>query len=293
MSEEAVLVEKKDHGVALLSLNRPQTLNSWNDDMRNGLFYRLDALGADPEVRVIVITGVGRAFCAGADMGGLDAQSSGKDDAFAGQARKEPHKGLMTHPATIPKPVIACINGPAAGLGLAIACSCDFRFAAKDAKLTAAFSKLGLVAEHGLAWAVPHLVGTGNAMMFLMSSDVVTGQEAKEMGLVQKVFDKDVVLQETLAYATKLATTIPSNNLAVIKQQVYRQPLMERDDAMRSANRLMVASLTKNPDYAEGVQAFLKKRAPNFGPLDPNNKVIQAAEKEFGIHVGKRFGSKL
>merc|ERR1711907_574138 len=105
-------------------------------------------------------------------------------------------------------------------------------------------------------------------------------------GLVQKVFDKDVVLQETLAYATKLATILPSNNLAVIKQQVYRQPLMERDDAMRSANRLMNASLSGNPDYAEGVQAFIKKQTPKFGPMDPDNKIIKTAEKEFGVHIG-------
>merc|ERR1711971_1327216 len=159
--------------------------------------------------------------------------------------------------------VIAAINGPAAGLGLAVVCSCDFRFAARDAKLTSAFSKLGLVAEHGLSWALPHFVGTGNAMRMLMSSDVVTGEEALQMGLVQRCFDKADVLQETVAYARNLAVTVPTNNLAVIKQQVWRHPLMERDDALASSNRLMNVSTKNNPDYEEGVRAFMSKKPAN------------------------------
>lgn len=281
---EVVLCEKLEGKVGLITLNRPESGNSWTAGLQKGIFDSLDTLGADPDVRVIVITGKGRMFCAGADMGGLEAQSGGDKDAFES---KKPDLRLLTHATTIPKPVIAAINGPAAGLGLALACTCDFRFCSKTAKLTPAFSKLGLIAEHGLSWALPHLMGTGNAMMLLMSSDVVTGEEAQTMGLVQKTFAPDELLNKSLEYARNLATTVPAANLAVIKQQVWKHPMMERDDALRQSNKLMNVSTNDNKDFAEGVAAFLGKRAPKFGPLDPNNKIIKAAEAE-GL-----IGSKL
>lgn len=291
MSQQVVLCEKLEGKVGLITLNRPESMNSWTDGLRKGIFDSLDTLGADPDVRVIVITGKGRAFCAGADMGGLEAQSGGDKDAFSGSMgdAAKPDTRLLTHATTIPKPVIAAINGPAAGLGLALACSCDFRFCSKQAKLTSAFSKLGLIAEHGLSWALPHMMGTGNAMMMLMSSDVVTGEEAEKYGLVQKTFDSADLLNKTLEYARNLALTVPAANLAVIKQQVWRHPLMERDDALRQSNRLMSAATSDNPDFSEGVAAFLGKRPPNFGPLDPNNKIIKAAEQEFGFPLTSKL----
>lgn len=285
MEESPVLIKKHDGGVAVVTLNRPKSMNSWTPDMSSAYFETLDDLDADPEVRVIVLTGAGRAFCAGADMGGLNAESSGKKGVWESKKKPEKEKAppLITHASSLTKPVIAAINGPAAGIGLALACSCDFRFCASDAKLTSAFSKLGLIAEHGLSWALPHLVGTGNAMRMLMTSDVVTGEEARQMGLVQRCFDKEEVLEETIAYAQNLAATVPSTNLAIIKQQVLRHPLMDKDEAMHSSNRLMYFSTRYNPDYQEGVKAFMSKKPAKWAPFDSNSKMVEAAKKEFPL----------
>ena len=180
--------------------------------MQEQLFDGMDAMAANPQVRIIVVTGAGRAFCAGADMKGLDQISSVREgppttkNGF-GMASPTPKIRSITHAMTIPKPVIAAINGPVAGMGLAFALTCDFRFAANDAKITCAFSKLGLIAEHGMSWTLPKLVGTGTAMQLLMSSDVILGVEAQRLGMVQRCFDKAGVLDETVKYARDLAAT--------------------------------------------------------------------------------------
>ena len=174
-------------------------------------YEALDRAGADSSVRVIVLTGAGKLFCAGADIGGLGAQSQeevpGESDAFAGSGKaKKPTKNyLINHASTVPKPIIVAINGSAAGMGLSIACSCDIRFAAEGAKLTPAFSKRGLIAEHDLSWSLPHLIGTSRAMHWLMTSDVVLSEQAKEYGLVTEVYPRDELLPAVMAFAKDLA----------------------------------------------------------------------------------------
>ena len=174
-------------------------------------YEALDRAGADSSIRVIVLTGAGKLFCAGADIGGLSAQSQeetpGESDAFAGSGKaKKPTKNyLINHASTVPKPIIVAINGSAAGMGLSIACSCDIRFAAEGAKLTPAFSKRGLIAEHDLSWSLPHLIGTSRAMHWLMTSDVVLSEQAKEYGLVTEVYPRDELLPAVMAFAKDLA----------------------------------------------------------------------------------------
>ena len=165
--------------------------------MGAGYYDALDRAGADPTVRVVVLTGAGKLFCAGADIGGLSAQSKeqvrGESNAFGGTAAraKKPRKNyLINHASTVPKPIIAAINGAAAGMGLSIACSCDIRFAAQGVKLTPAFSKRGLIAEHDLSWSLPNLIGTSRAMHWLMTSDVVLSEQAKDYGLIMEVYPK-------------------------------------------------------------------------------------------------------
>ena len=165
--------------------------------MGSGYYDALDRAGADAAVRVIVLTGAGKLFCAGADIGGLSAQSKekvpGESNAFRGKdtTPTKPRKQyLINHASTVPKPIIAAINGAAAGMGLSIACSCDIRFAATGVKLTPAFSKRGLIAEHDLSWSVPNLIGTSRAMHWLMTSDVVLSERAKEYGLIMEVFPR-------------------------------------------------------------------------------------------------------
>ncbi|MEZ5228808.1 MAG: enoyl-CoA hydratase [Acidimicrobiales bacterium] len=258
---EAAVLYEVDQGVALITLNRPDRLNAWNGAIAEGYFGSLDRAAADPDVRVIVVTGAGKGFCAGADMDvlqGIGSNSGNADSAAAGPAH--------THAMTIPKPVIAAVNGAAAGLGFVHALACDLRFAAAGAKLTTSFARRGLIAEHGLSWTLPRLVGQAVALDLLMSGRVVLAEEALELGLVNRVVAPGELLAETMAYARDLAVNCAPASMAVMKQQVYTHPQMSVADALAESNSMMVESLRRT-DFKEGVASFLEKRPPNFAPL--------------------------
>lgn len=242
-------------GVAVLTLNRPERLNAWVPAMQVRYFDLLEEAAADPDVKAIVVTGAGRGFCAGADMEILQSPDSG--DGARGDERPQ------TFPLTIPKPVIAAVNGPAAGLGLVMALMCDIRFAAAGAKLTTAFARRGLIAEHGISWVLPRLVGTAHALDLLFSGRVVLAEEAAAMGLVNAVHPPDELLERTLAYARELATMSSPTSMAVMKRQVYEH--LERDAAssLEESNKLTAESFGR-PDFAEGVASFVEGRQPRF-----------------------------
>ena len=177
---DVVLIEVSE-GVAQLTLNRPDRLNAWTAEMGRAYFDLLDECAAREDVRVIVVTGAGRGFCAGADMKDLESIGSGDLDG----ARADLDERPQTYALTIPKPVIAAINGPCAGLGLVHALMCDLRFAAQGAKLTTAFARRGLVAEHGISWVLPRLVGPARALDLLLSGRIVLAEEAARAGAGQ------------------------------------------------------------------------------------------------------------
>jgi enoyl-CoA hydratase/carnithine racemase len=211
---------------------------------------------------VIVVTGAGRGFCAGADMDDLQGLGSGELDHSerAAQRRKQ------TFPLTIPKPIIAAVNGAAAGLGLVQALMCDIRFAAAGAKFTTAFSRRGLIAEHGISWILPRLVGPSRALDLLMSARVVLAEEASAMGLVNRVVAPDALLDETLAYARDLAVNCSPASLAIMKSQIYAALEEDLDTALDKANGLMLESFARD-DFREGVASFVERREPDFPPL--------------------------
>ena len=162
-----VVTRSTAEGVAVLTLNRPDRLNAWTHEMKRVYFDHLEACSADPDVRVIVLTGAGRGFCAGADMDELNSVAGGGLEASSAEAAQDPR--LQTFPLSIPKPIIAAVNGPCAGLGFVHALMCDLRFAAAGAKLTTAFSRRGLIAEHGISWILPRVVGPSHALDLLLS----------------------------------------------------------------------------------------------------------------------------
>jgi enoyl-CoA hydratase/carnithine racemase len=250
---EVVLYEVQD-GVAVLTLNRPDRLNAWVPEMQGRYFDLLSEAAADPAVRAIVVTGAGRGFCAGADMEVL--QGGASEDAQADDR-------LQTFPTTIPKPVIAAVNGPAAGLGLVMALMCDIRFAAAGAKLTTAFARRGLIAEHGISWTLPRLVGSANALDLLFSGRVILAEEALAMGLVNAVHPAEELLDRTLDYARELATWSSPTSMAVMKKQVYEHMERGAGESLEESNRLMAESFGR-PDFAEGVAAFVEAREPRF-----------------------------
>jgi enoyl-CoA hydratase/carnithine racemase len=262
MSE--VVQMRVNDGVALLTLNRPDRLNAWTAEMEHVYFAMLEECGRAEGVRVIVVTGAGRGFCAGADMQELQALGDGKVDVDAGAALE---RRPQTFPLSIGKPIIAAINGACAGIGLVQALMCDVRFAAEGAKLTTAFARRGLIAEHGISWMLPRLIGPARALDLLLSGRVVLAEEAQELGLVNRVSAPERLVEETLDYARELASQCSPASMATIKRQVYADLQRGLGEALVEADRLMFESFAA-PDFVEGVTSFLERRDPRFAPLD-------------------------
>lgn len=261
-----VLLEVRDGGVAVVTLNRPDRLNAWGGGIA-GAFYRcIDRAEADPDVRVIVLTGAGRAFCAGADMGDggtIGGASVGDTDTDVSQLVGERHPHFVTG---LRKPIIAAINGACAGIGLTQALMCDVRFAAAGAKFTTAFSRRGLIAEYGISWILPRIVGHSTALDLLLSGRTFYAEEAAELGLVKEVVAPEDLMTRTMAYAEDMAVHCAPSALEVIKRQVYDDALRDIVDSSERSEKLMHESLVR-PDFIEGITAFFEKRQPDFPPL--------------------------
>jgi enoyl-CoA hydratase/carnithine racemase len=257
--------------VATVTLNRPDKLNAWTRKMEAEVREAMQNAAADEQVRVIVLTGAGRGFCAGADMSLLQDVVERRVHPLpeaAGSAaprnggRADFHRQYSYFPA-IPKPVIAAINGPAVGLGLILAMFCDIRFSAEDAKFGTAFARRGLIAEYGLAWLLPRIVGHANAMDILLSARVFGAQEALRMGLVNQVFPAAGFMEAVYAYANDLAEGVSPRSTRVIKRQVYEAMFQSLGEALDTASEEMRASLQCD-DFREGVAHFVEKRKPAF-----------------------------
>jgi enoyl-CoA hydratase/carnithine racemase len=260
--QEPVLCER-DGAVMLITLNRPERMNAWNNDLEDRYFSLLDEAEEDPAVRAIVLTGAGRAFCAGADMANLQ-----RIDQAAGRSVRQRSR---TFPRTLDKPMIAAINGAAAGLGLVEALCCDVRFCTPEAKLTTSFARRGLIAEYGLSWTLPRLVGVGKAFDLALSGRVIRGEEAAAIGLVDRLVVGELLLEETMAYAHDLAQNCSPLSMAIIKRQLRKHLDVAFDTALEQSEELMLASFD-SPDVKEGVASYMEKRAPDFAGLPPREE---------------------
>ena len=284
---DVVLLEVEDR-VAVVTFNRPDRLNAWTPELQTRYFDLLEECVARDDIRAIVLTGAGRGFCAGADMANLEQLAGGDGDAGTeGAASAPPDPRPVTYALTVPKPVIAAINGPCAGLGLVHAVMCDLRFAAAGAKLTTAFARRGLVAEHGISWMLPRLVGPARALDLLLSGRVVLGAEAAELGLVNRVVEDDRLLEETLAYARMLATECSPSSMAQMKRQVYGDYERTLADSLERASQLMVQSFS-GADFGEGVRSFLERRPPDFVPVTAPPADLPAATGAAFVPLGDR-----
>ena len=257
--------------VATITLHRPDRLNAWTGRMHAEYRALLDRAAADTGVRVIVVTGSGRGFCAGADARALEGHvARGSYEAGLGEDVAMPGYGVLpefdadfAYQFGIPKPIIAAVNGPAAGVGLVLACYCDLRFAALGAKLTTSHGRLGLPAEYGLSWLLPRLIGVTRAADLLLSSRVVPAEEAEQLGLVNRALPADELLPFTYEYAGRLATEIAPSSLAVSKLQLYRDLHGDVATSVRDAASRM-DEMMRGADFAEGVAALTGKRRPSF-----------------------------
>ena len=260
-------------GVATITLNRPDKLNAWTAVMEQEVRSAIEESDRDDGARVIVLTGAGRGFCAGADMSllrnvadrGVDQNVRDRALSVGGQnkdARPDFQKKYSYFPA-VGKPVIAAINGPVVGLGLVIALYCDLRWASDAARFSTTFARRGLIAEYGMAWMLPRLVGLPNALDLLFSARTIDAAEAFRMGLVNQVFPQELFLDKVRENARELASTVSPRSLRVIKRQAYDAMFESLGEAVESSEREMLASL-QSEDFKEGVAHYLEKRAAAF-----------------------------
>ncbi len=272
MTYEQILYEVSD-AVATVTLNRPEKLNAWTMQMGNEVQHAFRRADRDDGVRVIVITGAGSGYCAGADIGMLQGLQTGAADAGGASLSIEEDdvdasvpaafRGAYSHPLGLRKPVIAAVNGVAAGLGLSYMLYYDMRIASDRARFGTLFARRGLVAEHGTAWLLPRLIGMHHACDLLFSGRLVAADEALRMGLVNRVVPHADLLPTVRQIATEIATQCSPRSLRIMKRQLYGALFTDLGAAMAEADREMVGSFTTE-DFREGVAAFVQRRPPRF-----------------------------
>ncbi|HLZ68638.1 MAG TPA: enoyl-CoA hydratase-related protein [Dehalococcoidia bacterium] len=264
--------------VCTITLNRPATLNAFTSRMQQELRHALGEAERRADVVGIVITGAGRGFCAGVDMGELRliqaAGSVAAADAqteFSGARAGDPAMGpdytrVFTYLLTVRKPIIAAVNGPVAGLGFSLVMFCDLRFAAEDALFTTAYAQRGLVAEHGTSWILPRLIGPARALDVLWSGRRFDGREALQLGVANAALPRERLVDAAQGYIRSLAATCSPASLMQMKRQVYRHLMLPLGEAMEETQALIDESVTL-PDFNEGLSSFAERRAPRFARL--------------------------
>src|SRR5260370_4420640 len=271
MSYEQILYDVSDR-VATITLNRPDKLNAWTQKMEQEVTAAIQSAAADDAVRAIILTGAGKGFCAGADMSLLSSIASdggsragGLTVADANVPATAPAELRMKYAwlLSVPKPIIAAIHGPAVGLGFVIPLYCDLRFAAESARFSVIFSKRGLVAEYGLSWMLPRLIGPAAAIDLMFSSRMVDAAEALRLGLIQRVLPEATLAHDVHKFAAELASSVSPRSLRVMKKQIYAGLSQNLPQAFEMAIEEMKASLVAD-DFKEGIAHFLEKRAAAF-----------------------------
>jgi 2-(1,2-epoxy-1,2-dihydrophenyl)acetyl-CoA isomerase len=252
---ETILFEVRN-GVAYLTLNRPDKLNAFTEQMNKEIEKALKQAAADEEVRCLVITGAGRAFCSGEDLGGV---TEGVDH---GEVLRKRYVPMMKQIHRFEKPTIAAVNGVAAGAGMSLALACDFRLASEKASFIEAFIHVGLMPDAGNLYYLPRLVGHAKALELAVLGEKVTAQEAKELGLVTKVISSETWEEEVRAFADRLAG-MPTKAIGLIKRYMNESWHLTFEDYLeKEAYGQRIAGLTH--DHSEGVRAFFEKRKPMF-----------------------------
>ncbi|NQY12300.1 MAG: enoyl-CoA hydratase [Henriciella sp.] len=265
-----------EHQVLTITLNRPDRLNAWTGQMQLEVEDAIEKAGKDDTIRCIVVTGAGRGFCAGADMNGLqeikpdseaaDAAVSGASTAEADPAADDLaalYPGRFGYMYACPKPIIAAINGPCAGIGLIFTLYADLRFANQEAKFTTAFAQRGLIAEHGIAWLLPRLVGEAQALDLLFTARVFRGAEAANIGLVNQALPAKELLPHVMETAVYLSNQASPRSLAIMKRQIRESYFQSFARSLEVADQEMQASFASF-DFKEGVDSFVEKRPAKF-----------------------------
>jgi len=273
MGYEQILCEVSDR-IATITLNRPDRLNAWTMRMSAEVRHACVQADRDDAVRVIIVTGAGKGYCAGADMDmlqGLQKDAAGtalsagdadlrvEFDASVPQA----FRGEYSFPMALRKPVIAAVNGIAVGLGLSYMLYYDLRIASDRARFGSIFARRGLVAEHGSSWLLPRLIGMHHACDLLFSGRIIDAHEALQMGLVNRVVPHDQLMTTVREVAGEMATLSSPRSIRIMKRQLYGDLFTDLAASIEEADREMVASFTTE-DFREGVASFVQRRPPRF-----------------------------
>ena len=258
MSYETLLYEVSEH-VATITFNRPEKMNTWNAQVASELSEAMLKANTDDEVRAIVLTGAGRAFCAGADLERGGETFANRDES-GGRQSDEGRNTRNVYPNEIDKPVIAAINGAAVGVGMTYPMLCDIRLASEGAKMGFVFTRRGMMPELAAHLIVQRVAGLSNAADILLSGRIFTSEEALEMGIVSKVFPKDQLLEAAHEMAKDYANTAPAS-VAITKHLLW-QGLDSSPKKMMEAEGPSFAWLGNQSDAKEGIMSFLEKRAP-------------------------------
>jgi enoyl-CoA hydratase/carnithine racemase len=269
--ELKTLIYGVSDGIATITLNRPHRMNAWTGRMHTEYRFQLQQADEDPDVRIIIVTGAGRSFCVGADSQALEGHADkGGYDPGTPDELAEPGYGTdsrfdasFAYHFGLKKPVIAAINGPAAGVGLVLACYADIRFAVPGVKFTTAHGKLNFPAEYGLSWLLPRQIGLGRANDLLLTSRVFYSDEAFELGLVNQLVDPDKLMQETMDYARRMIDTVSPGSLRETRWQIYTDLHRDVGAAVQHSEALL-DEMSRQNDYREGVAAFMEKRKPDW-----------------------------
>ena len=264
MDYEAIKLEISDDGVATLTLNRPEALNAWNGPMSFEFEHAIKALDLNDDVRVVVVTGAGRAFCAGADLsGGEDSFSTA--DAESGESKRAKRAASFENafwPYMMRKPVIAAVNGHGIGVGITLPMTCDVRFVAEDAKLQFAFTRRGLLPELGSHAIVPRVVGLSRAADLILTGRIFSGREAAELGIASKALPAAAVLPAALEHAREYLAAAPAS-VAISKRLLWDSispgilPTMQREAPLFKWT-------ADQADSKEGIMSFMEKRPPKW-----------------------------
>lgn len=261
MADESILLSI-DAGIARITLNRPNKLNSFNAEMHEALAAALDTVEADDSVRVLLLTGAGKGFCAGQDLGEASVAPGGETPADLGGAVERYYAPLVRRLRALPLPVVCGVNGTAAGAGANLALACDLVIARRSAKFIEAFSKIGLIPDTGGSYFLSRRVGMARAMGMAMLAEPVDAETAERWGLIWRCVDDEAFESHIDTLVAQLAAA-PTLGLARTKQLLYAGANTTLDDAL-DAERDAMAELGQSHDYAEGVAAFSDKRAPRF-----------------------------
>ena len=266
--------EVDEKGVATIWLSRPNRMNAWTGRMHTEYRHLLAVVERDSEIRAVIVTGRGRGFCVGGDSKALQGHvEKGGYDSGTKEGLEEPGFGVsadfdasFSYHYGLSKPVVAAINGPVAGVGLALACFADIRFSVPNIKLTTAHGKLNLPAEYGLSWLLPRLIGLGRANDLLLTSRVFDSEEALEIGLLNNIFEACDLIEETRKYLHRMIKTVAPNSLRQTRWQIYKDLHRSVASSVVESERLLEIMMLEQ-DYKEGVASFVDKREPEWPSL--------------------------